>query len=429
MRRVICRVVFLCMLSAVMAGGAHARTWLIQPDGSGDAPTIQAGVDSTVDGDVVVLASGTFTGPGNFNVDFGQQAITIRGALAGNPGSAVVDCEGRGRGFIFNRGEDATSVLENITVRNGRANFQGGAIFCRSSSPTIRGNIFENNFAARQGGAIYCDSLLSAAFIQNNVFRENTSGQSGGGLWISGLSTVVVEGNEFARNGAMDNGGGLACDASTPVISRNRFTDNRAPLGGGMDITDGSSPVVYENDFDSNQAEYGGGIRCERSSPCIERNTFENNVAGTAGGGIYCENASPDILRNTFDGNTALAGGAGIHCVDFSIPRITNNIIANSPAGNAVEADLFSQPDIVCCDFFNNAGGNELPPGADSGGNISLDPEFCGVNGSGNFYLQADSPCVDCNSQPIGRFGVGCKIVSVEVKSWGALKLLYQEGR
>lgn len=33
--------------------------WLICKDGSGDAPTIQAGIDSAADGDSVVLEGGT----------------------------------------------------------------------------------------------------------------------------------------------------------------------------------------------------------------------------------------------------------------------------------------------------------------------------------------------------------------------------------
>src|SRR5262249_7097110 len=38
--------------------GEYARTWHIQPNGLGDAPTIQAGLDSAQAGDDVLLASG-----------------------------------------------------------------------------------------------------------------------------------------------------------------------------------------------------------------------------------------------------------------------------------------------------------------------------------------------------------------------------------
>jgi hypothetical protein len=42
------------------AGAAHARTWYVKNDGSGDAPTIYAAVDSAVSGDSVLVGAGTY---------------------------------------------------------------------------------------------------------------------------------------------------------------------------------------------------------------------------------------------------------------------------------------------------------------------------------------------------------------------------------
>ncbi len=67
-------------LTVVWAAGAASETWLVTPDGTGDAPTIQAAVDSCEDGDSVELADGGFRGDGNRDVDCGDKGITVRSA-------------------------------------------------------------------------------------------------------------------------------------------------------------------------------------------------------------------------------------------------------------------------------------------------------------------------------------------------------------
>ena len=47
---------------------SFSRTWHINSFGTGDAPTIQAGIDSAITGDLVSLADGTYTGTGNRDI-------------------------------------------------------------------------------------------------------------------------------------------------------------------------------------------------------------------------------------------------------------------------------------------------------------------------------------------------------------------------
>ncbi len=70
---------------------AHARTWLIAPDGSGECPSIQAGVDSAAVGDTLLLTAGTFTGPGNRLIGFNGKDFVLT-SQAG-PASTIIDGE------------------------------------------------------------------------------------------------------------------------------------------------------------------------------------------------------------------------------------------------------------------------------------------------------------------------------------------------
>lgn len=101
---------------------AEPTTYLVNPDGSGDFPTIQDAVDTVVNGDVIELGSGVFTGPGNHDVTFLAKAITIR-SQTGNPLACVIDAQGsashEARGFVFDQFETPLSRLEGVTVMNG----------------------------------------------------------------------------------------------------------------------------------------------------------------------------------------------------------------------------------------------------------------------------------------------------------------------
>ena len=90
------------------------------PDGSGDYPTIQDALDcAPCDGDIVELSAGTYTGVRNRDLDFQGRSLTLRGASGRD--SAVIDCQQAGRGFWLHSGEDSTTVITDLTVRNGAA--------------------------------------------------------------------------------------------------------------------------------------------------------------------------------------------------------------------------------------------------------------------------------------------------------------------
>jgi hypothetical protein len=109
-------------LTALSVLPARPATYLVNPEGTGDFPTIQAAVDAAENGDIILLADGVFSGDGNRDIGYRGKAITVR-SESGNPEECIIDCGGSPedfhRGFYFQAGELPSSRLEGLTIRNG----------------------------------------------------------------------------------------------------------------------------------------------------------------------------------------------------------------------------------------------------------------------------------------------------------------------
>jgi len=81
-------------------------------------PAIQAALDAASDGDEIRVADGTYTGPGNYDLDFHGKAVTLRSA-SGAPANCRINCAYEGRSFWFHSGETAASVVEGFRIYNG----------------------------------------------------------------------------------------------------------------------------------------------------------------------------------------------------------------------------------------------------------------------------------------------------------------------
>jgi hypothetical protein len=93
------RYILIMIVIALFTVPASAATWYVHPGGFGDATTIQDRVNLAGNGDVVLVAAGTYAGAGNVNVLVDSKSITVvseTGAYA-----TIMDCQSGGRGFLF----------------------------------------------------------------------------------------------------------------------------------------------------------------------------------------------------------------------------------------------------------------------------------------------------------------------------------------
>jgi parallel beta-helix repeat protein len=404
-----------------------------------DYGTIQAAIDSAVDGDTVVVAPGTYTGAGNRDVDFCGKAIIVRCTEPNNPNvvaATIIDCNGTKeephRGFTFHRGEDANSVLDGLTVTNGYAG-QGGGTYCSNSSPTITNCIFRDNSAFHNGGGMHnCDG--SGATVINCRFTGNKSSSIGGGIYCAESSPSIInctisENRAYYLGGGIccfDNGnptivncsvswnvatgdsrakgGGIYCNESSPSISNCIINDNSTQgqwaAGGGIYCTEGSRPKVTKCTIGSNRAMYGGGLCCVDSSAMVNNCLIVANLVTESGGGIYCDGDSdPTITNCIITSNWARDKGGGICCYRSDV-EVTNSILWGDAAEEGCEIALrYSPYSSSITVSYSDVQGGFSGAFVDSGGvlnwgagNIEVDPGFAF---SDDYHLVAESPCVD----------------------------------
>ena len=384
-----------------------------------DQPTIQAGIDAAGDGDVVRVSDGTWSGPGNHDIDFGGKAITV--ASAGGPLNCIIDCGGDAHlGFILETGERRGSVVSGFTIRNGHFGIE-----CSRSSSVITGNVITGCV-----GGIHA-SMGSQLISGNTISDCSMSGISGGFYYNTGSSwEPLITGNTITGNDG--NGVGFYSEygVARPEISANTIEGNSGAGvsagghittlvsgntisgngGGGVRFAGGEAAgTVVDNVITGNTAERGGGVHMHAGG-VIRNNLIANNRASDTGGGIHASYLYPEVTNCTVKGNSAGVRGGAI-CFAGGLELFVASCIFRgnqAPAAPEIYAEPSSRNGVLRVRYSNISGGMDGIVVVGGGGNVHLgpgiidaDPLF--VTGPhGDHYLSqvaagqaVDSPSVD----------------------------------
>ena len=409
---------------AMLQRSASARTWRVLEDGSGDAPFIQAGIDSAAGGDTVLV------GPGRYleNLSIVAKDLVLKSDQG--PVTTIIDGSNEEDTVIHLFGQTRVMVLEGFTITGGTGRQRstiligGGIALEGGASPVIRGNhIVDNGVVGKTrfgGGLGHLSS--SSPRIERNYFGSNYADLGGGVEIVSGTTEIV--GNEFRNNEALLDGGAIYADfnSGSVTIEDNQFWDNFAGDHGGAVVVAGSTEsevFLLRNFFSHNSAggsardgAAGAAIWVVRLSGIIANNTLVENTGPSwdtcGGGGLSLQSTAPelDIYANII----ALNRSCGITCASsFPDPQNTlgNNLLWMNIGGDIGQ-------------------GKGACPSAWTGTQLIADPLFCGPE-LGNYTVSIESPAL---TGPI-PFGVwvrpGCGPgVHTEPTTWGRIKALHR---
>jgi thermitase len=336
--------------------------------------TIQNAIDDASDGDIIIVADGTYTGDGNIDMDFRGKAITLKSE--NGPQHCIIDCLNTSRAFEFHSGEDANSILDGFTITNGSVGDYGGAILCTASSPTINNCIFIENHAGNYGGAIanmYSSSplLTNCTFTKNSVGPNSSSIAYGGAVFNLDKSSPTLINCTFTNNYAQYFGGAIYNeDNCNPVIIKCKFSMNKAQHGGGVYNYNNCNPIIQNSILNKNTAQYGGAIKNSEAQVTLINCTITENHADMGGGIWNAWNGASEMLNCILWNNSDQNGTSQAAQIDSS-PSIPD-ILSTSQPMTSVN---------YCC----IQGLTGTPGGV---GNISDDPLFYNPD-SNDYHLKS----------------------------------------
>ena len=354
-----------------------------------DSPTIQSAIDLCTPGDTVLVAAGTYAGIGNCNLLF--HGLSIYLIAPEGPETTVIDCSDRhefNRALEVRRGESV--VVRGFTMRDGdRTNGDyGGSISCSGGTISVIDCIICDNRADFGGGGVFLVNGAHGLFESCRLV-DNVSDNGGGGAFQVAFSSELVLKGCYVSGNASPGGGGISSRQSSRVVVTECEISGNFTLNGG-----------------------GGGLSIGGGTFLIDSTVIQGNVASNwFGGGVLCAGTQGKMQNCTVAGNAASFSGGGVD-VTASDVIIDKTIIWGNCSGEYAAINVVGPRSnvTISCSAFNRMGIGGTGNWAFIGEQVEEDPLFChplacGLQTSGDYRIQEDSPCREKRSPCGSRIG------------------------
>lgn len=393
----LCRALLgLALLLVVMAPrSAAAPRDAVVGDGTPESCTLAALQAALAGGGRISFACG----PNPHEIIINQQTITLDTVI---DGGGLITLRGHGsRHFVVNTGVRLT--LLDLTLRDGFANGDGGAIFNRGIL-VIENSVLRNNQTgvSFSGGAIvnYGDLTISDSLLEGN------SGGGGGAVyprWASSRTLIVdsiLRDNHAVSPTSGWGGALLTWDGAVVVIEDSDLSLNTAVVGGAVFNTTNSEITIRRSVLNQNQASQRGGAIANYQHLIIQNSTIAGNSSYYEGGGIYSPGGAIEIDSSRIVANVlTFVEGMGANIANvytylgnnqyrYSSLKLTNSTVAE---GNAplYGGGIFTNGDLDIANtsvISNTAGGNGggIYMMTETQGKVTLQNSTLADNNAGN---------------------------------------------